>query len=404
MRLAPNLREVTVLSSNAFPLIGWPGAHVSNAPPTEPPRWGLEASENAPKKASLQSLRIYSIFGLNDLESWDRNTQFSLLEALTLEGNITNQLLTYIINKIPLPSLKSLEINVWAIPPRFPPNSTTFDQCVEEFLESVPPLRNLTLGSYFWKSTLDVDFVIHHGSRLRELNLHLSRGKGLTVDELDKIAANCPLLEHMELTLHRSWGNIAEVSLYRALGSIPHLQTISLALDLSIDVDLQGIPRDDSAFTEDDRQVLSCGTEQEEQRMICRGALRLMLMNNAFDEALAREIFLEISAGKPRDSSALKSLLVWPAVYGLSSSMNGLRSLDALLRWLGQPWHVSQTSNEDCQPDLSVRKCYWPGSRNDQIPPLPSFLEDLWCDLWPFGDSDNPVENWSSFPLESIEN
>lgn len=55
---------------------------------------------------------------------------------------------------------------------------------MEAFLQSVPPLTKLTLGSYYWRSGLKFDLIADHGSHLQELKLHFNHGKGVDTGDL----------------------------------------------------------------------------------------------------------------------------------------------------------------------------------------------------------------------------
>lgn len=140
-RLAPNLREVTILSSNAFTAIG-----ESIAIPTAMPRHLPGKPGDGSRRIALRSFRIYSDFGLISLIHWDDIIQFSRLEALTVQGPVTTTFLRDLTLKVSLTCLRSLELSICPfLTPYYLPVNPELDQSMERFLHSMPTLIKLTL-------------------------------------------------------------------------------------------------------------------------------------------------------------------------------------------------------------------------------------------------------------------
>jgi len=96
-----------------------------------------------------------------------------------------------------------------------------------------------------WHREIGVGFSVHHGARLLELKLLHFPGEELTEIDLATIASNCQFLRDFTLTLRRSQGDATEVALYKTLGSLPRLQSVTLELDVSKHYDLDDNESDD---------------------------------------------------------------------------------------------------------------------------------------------------------------
>lgn len=152
---------------------------------------------------------------------------------------------------------------------------------------------------------------------------------------------------------------------------MPHLQTISLALDLSVDLDVDGFPQEQSALTIPDRAMLIQCVPGGVQLPFCgKGAIKLMLINGAIDEALARAIFSAISTGKLSNSMPLQKVMVWPAIHSKRQLIRGYAFMNLVLMKLAQPWNVAQYVRDNCQPVLQVSQL-GPSACDHYTPPLP---------------------------------
>lgn len=299
-----------------------------------------------------------------------------------------------------------------------PPPDRDHDRALEGFLTSLPELTKLKLGSFHWswvKVNLGIGFLQHHGSRLQELDLEWFPKKKLRVTDLELIAKGCPLLRHFGLTLPRSYESPDEMALYKALGSMRNLQSVSLALDVSLCLDTYGAILDGEA--DDGRIVRTMHYPKVEALNILardvgvyyplglgRGHLWLKLVTCACDQALARAIFEVISSGKPKGSLPLEKLSVWPTHPDDFGRGSCPFDLACVLYTISQQWDVTRIVRNHGPDDLQVKESDLRNTCTERAcykkpPKLPLYLQRVWREAWPKKKSDNWWEDWSSYPL-----
>lgn len=401
--LAPNLKELTLgVSLRRLP------SFLPALNPTLPAWKGFgQAQESAPKthRCSLRSLRLVN-FGLiprREIEVWKECLDFSALQVLKLEGHLDIDVLRYLTVDFDFPSLKTLtltHLGFW----RKVTGRETFHVDANVFIRKAPPLRSLTLGQ--WYAKIGIGLIVgHHGARLIELNLLQYNGPEIRVKDLVLIARHCPLLELFKLTLQRTQGDINEVALYKALGSIRRLQYIQLQLDVADHhyvVDDQG-----NAYTWPclwtlfppfaeclyQTQIRADGSNAP------TGEIRARLINCAIDGRLACSIFDAISSGKPAGSLPLEKLSI--RVAGRTRYPRNVgcpRQLSAVLDYMCRPWKVNRGIRDDCRNVLVAVQEPCP---DDLLIPqnLKHYLFAIWQTIWPLCVFDDWRYDWCSLPL-----
>lgn len=189
----------------------------------------LLSGHHKTKPVSLEYLQIRKVDAPSFMElhrlklsSWATDVDFSALRVLKLEVAMTP-------GWLPEPSM-------------FPALTTLFFQCNIKhlnisyweteacFLRHLPQLTTLQIHDWNqWISVLP-------GLKPNLRRLHLSREVSLDTistvdcDDIHKLADVCPQLEHLSIQIRRRRGDVNEVSLYRALGRLPRLQTLEITL------------------------------------------------------------------------------------------------------------------------------------------------------------------------------
>ena len=415
-RFAPNLREAKLLRFRLFPSL-----QIDRPPrPVALPGWGYESGLPT---ASLRSLQIdCSRLDMNLINIWQKATDFSLLEQLSLTGYLWVSELNHLTDNVRLPCLKYLTLDHLILhytqPQHMPALGRDHDRALEGFLTSLPELTRLKLGSFHWswmKVNLGIGFLQHHGSRLEALDLEWFPKKKLRVTDLELIAKYCPLLRHFGLTLPRSYESPDEMALYKALGSMRNLQSVSLALDVSLRLDGHGGILDGEA---DDGEIARTMRYPKVKALnsmrkdtgisyplgLGRGHLWLKLVICACDQALARAIFEVISSGKPQGSLPLDNLRVWPTHPDDFGRGPCPFDLACVLYTISQQWNVTRIVRNHGPDDLQVRQSIVRNTCTENAcykKPLnlPWYLQRVWREVWPNKKSDNWWEDWSSYPL-----
>ncbi|KAJ5091598.1 hypothetical protein NUU61_006468 [Penicillium alfredii] len=390
--LAPNLREVIMNRMLGGARIGasaaetpWPGF-------TQDTAFARERNLDHPPRGALRCLRLFDwmLLSRDVLEQWESCTDFCVLQVLKLETIVKKDALEYLATEVPAP---------FATP---------------------PPLSSLHLKG--WHPDLSIASIVeHHGPHLHELSLTPCPGTSLTQSDLNHLASDCPRLQKLSITLRRSLGDVAEVSRYKTLGSTPHLQHISLALDASdqtvsaesaaaMDADDEPLPLPNrSAFDAFDHQIceIDVGSYCEPRN----GHIRETLVNAALDGELARSTFRAIASGKHQRSvsSAASGSASWP-LQTLSVRITGAgefgdehqpRPFHRVLWGLTRPWRVERNPRDDCD-DLLVLPV--PSSPHWMSAPavLPKDLVPVWRRVWSLPDAGKWGDSWHALPLAEV--
>ncbi|KAJ5982823.1 hypothetical protein N7451_012923 [Penicillium sp. IBT 35674x] len=401
--LASNLREIILVC----PL---PGASLGQDTPPEWKGFSQESgSKDKRKRGNLRLLRFQHWWQITQhrLDYWSRQTDFTQLRALEFDAFLTSGILRHLAMKFHFPCLKTLVLS------NLRKQRETSDDDAEAangFLRSLPPLMSLTLHGWYPEISIDA-FATHHGPRLRELKLLSYPGEELTKDSLQALGRHCIFLQDFTLSLRRSQGDSTEAYLYKALGSLPRLQSVSLDLHTAKSYSPDDIVEDDegnffnTAFDDEfDRKIpselLQPGPDFSEA---CNGAMREQLINCAIDKTLARSIFDAISSGKPQISLPLEVLaLKVTDAREIIGMVDRPAHFVSVLFQLCRPWRISRSIRDDRRHEIQVEETEQIPNR--LLPPqtLKSWLEAIWRRVWPEKLSEEWQYSWKSFPISEV--
>jgi hypothetical protein len=164
----------------------------------------------------------------------------SNLTLLELRVPTTHKGLGWLAGNVSLPSLKTLVLGVDHS--RLQDLECGDHDLASTFLDSVPPLVGLRFVSDIDPATFEV-LLKRHGPSLRRLWFPPPQTDSkfiFAASQVADISQYCRRLEDLALSIPRSMGDAKEVQMYRGLGILPRLQTLSLALDCEdVSLDLQ---------------------------------------------------------------------------------------------------------------------------------------------------------------------
>ncbi|KAJ5465168.1 uncharacterized protein N7458_000854 [Penicillium daleae] len=398
--LAPNLKKVSLV----YPVPGTSPVYYT------PPPWkgfGQRVREN-PKKSlgNLRFLRFKHWWRITEdrMDYWNVHTDFKKLQSLEFDAYLTSDVLRHLATKFQLPCLETLVLSKLR---KERDDSDDHAEAANKLLRSLPPLLSLTLDGWYPEISMDA-LATFHGSRLLELKLLNYPGEDLTQNDLEALGRHCLYLREFTLSLRRSQGHSTEGNLYKALGALPRLQSISLDLHIAKtfspmdnDEDADGNLFNPSFDDEFDRgipsELLGDGPDSSEA---CNGAMRERLINGAFDGILARSIFEIISSGKPQISLPLEELNVKITDAGNFGMVSCPTHFLSVLFHLCRPWRITRGIRDDCRHEIQVEVTE-PVPSQLQPPPkaLAGYLKAIWRRVWPEKVSEDWRFDWHSFPI-----
>ncbi|KAI2843409.1 hypothetical protein CBS11350_5278 [Aspergillus niger] len=369
-----------------------------------------EDEVNTHPRAQLEMLSFPLISKLTaqNLQAWSRVTDLGYLTACTAGAIEDIALLTTVAELQPFRALKRLTLAL-----NSPETSPPWLPAVKAMFNALPPLTYLCLlGSYHpeWLPTAILD---RHGPTLIELQLHRPRPwfqsyesyrlarKGqiapiFPADVIANMAARCPVLQTLRITVQRHRGHSTETAAYDALGRFPALHTLDLHLNcLPVMVSGYETPFPPRELTAYERQTI-----QTWQGNLPKWRVRDTVINSAFDEALATAIFTRIWGQKTGRS--LRVLRLHP-LSGQAVQYQGSTGItaQALLgdgdyhQEMGGAWQVEW----DGANGIRVENRFKPKRKRGQ--PMRSMDLEIFESIWPSGREEKtwPME-WRSWPLQ----
>jgi hypothetical protein len=279
-------------------------------------------------------------------------------------------------------------------------------------------------------STFD-KVIEYHGEKLEQLIIHDTfhfHPDRLIIreDEAKKVAKYCPLLENFTLTIPRTNGDSKEVSIYKALGSIPRLRNLDLSLDAAyiapfeMEDDDEGIHYadtpmpEDPSFDEIDQQVFNPRGVGNTLRKVRNGNLRAGLANGAFDKTLARAIFDTISTSKSCEKSgsrvileSLKVRTIGVCAFALSPQELRPWEFDSIVHVISRSWSFHRNPRDDRRNEIIIKDTTDEDNGN-RIRWKPEILkpevETVFRRVWPNTTNGDWTKDWHSFPLSNSSN
>jgi hypothetical protein len=203
-------------------------------------------------------------------------------------------------------------------------------------------------------------------------------------------------------------GDEKEVQMYRALGSLPRLQTLSLALDcedVSLDLQAPGFeptaihPSFDDFDQEFSETFVASGAGYGRQPR--KGHIRLAMLNAAIDETLARSIFGAISDAKPKVDRTLPFERLELAPFRGAYTEEASEAIDVVAQW----WLVERDERADYRDHIIATENRYaedaPEGERGPSAGLDPEIESIFRKIWP-GSPDNDSDwtlDWISLPL-----
>ncbi|KAI1143384.1 hypothetical protein F5Y05DRAFT_368432 [Hypoxylon sp. FL0543] len=405
-RLAPNLRMVRsppgrVLSSSSGP----DGVNSSSHP-----LWKLldtmpQADRGLP--GSLHYLHLYPsrknyILQGQALADWSLHISFAFLQTLRLDGLVAEDALDFLA-RAPhgFPSLETLALKLKKSSLGGADSINRYYDLARQFISTLRGLNTLKIEG--WHHRIDLSTIL--GSELRTLSLRSYRGEHLTAQDVVQIRERCPFLTNLSLPILRSRGDASEIAVYKELGALPRLQTLSLVMDALLPPrTLSGHPPPDPSFDDYDRQP--SGYDR-----YLNGHFRHVFINGAMDANLALDIFETISRAKLKDNSTrLQKLYIWFSRDSYSAPENHLGRYSTAFRY---PWLVERSLRDDSTQPLVVRELDRMNRRvqeriqDDDEAAIGSRrssgnLDSIFRRIWPErSEGSHWRGDWHSFPLSS---
>ncbi|KAJ5463925.1 hypothetical protein N7475_007060 [Penicillium sp. IBT 31633x] len=377
LELAPNLKDVRAI--NLFP------------------PWFTFEEHNV--RSGLAPLEVFHIEDNTDrlpvgvLDELSHYMDFSALQILNIDHRLDDEVINGAM-EFSFPFLKSLSLNISG-----EVDMTRTAECYEilgRFLRSLSPLRELKLKG--WHTLVHImSLVSRHGPRLRKLKLlEPIRCQWLNEEEIRCIGKECPFLEELTITIKRTQGDVVEVGLYKALGTIQNLQYLDLNYEispaglhnhhretmiasnyceLSALSTINELPKDPS-FDEFDNQL--CESETDGILQLRNGHVRRMIIDSVMDEKLVCAIFQAISGAKPPGSPLFKDLTIvsrassrYDGIIGIVHTFNSSWRVQRDPRYI----HRKKVVAEELEPYNHRRRC-----RYHHLPP---WLEIIFYRLYP---------------------
>ena len=341
------------------------------------------------------------------LETSFRHCDMSNLTLLKLRIPPTHKGLGWVAENVSLPSLRVLVLGVDHS--RLQDFECGDHDLTSTFLDSVPPLEALRFVSDINEATFEV-LLKRHGQSLRRLWFPPPQTNSKIFadsSQVDDISEYCRRLEDLALSIPRSMGDAKEVQMYRALGSLPRLQTLSLALDcedVSLDLQAPGFGPTSilPSFDDFDQEFSETFAAQRTGygRRPRKGHIRLAMLNAALDEDLARSIFDTISDAKPKGDRTLPFERLELAPFRGAYTEEASEAIDAVSQW----WLVERDPRADHRHHIIATENRFTEDLTEEYSPpagLDPGIESIFRKVWP----KNPDKasdwtlDWTSLPL-----
>ena len=333
-------------------------------------------------------------------------TDFDMLHTLELERGNDESALEHLVT-CRFPSLVSFSL-------RFQMDNYN-ESCSEQYsetantiLRALPGLSRLKVSGAIRRANFDT-IMDCHGRTLRTLSITTCRRPGwlrISRAEATQLSKSCPRLDELKLRITRSLGDKAEVAIYRRLGKIATLRSLSLTLDVSQTelfpdsddgADEPPTPPNDPAFDDFDQKIYDVSDYAFLKPRV--GHVRRALMNSALDEALCRAIFQSISSAKPERSVLLDQLKLH--IEGGGNFGHASAGISQITEEISHDWLVTRSPRDSSRHMLHVDDL-GPVDKSWSKPgeSLPPKLGSIYRKIWPSKLADDDWRNdWHSWPL-----
>lgn len=384
--IAPNLRSVTMYIQSAGNSPYLLAAIESGRPPWR----GFFAGKEGVTQKSQSSLERLAFNGTyhERLSTWAAYTDFSKLRSLDLRTIVHAeylQELTEMAEQSIFANLQTLSIRLGYDNEEIEENEP-LTRWSTRFFSALPHLNGLHVQNPMIRATTTA-VLARHGASLKKLHL----GNISSLEEVQEIHNACPNLQNLHVGVRRSAGDEREVSTYKALGSLPWLETLSLDLHYTFDL------------TE----------EEESDKEKVAQQMRSELTNAAIDAELAQAIFRVIFAANRATRQGILPPFQHLTMKGVGHHYWEV-AFSKLTDWLAHSWSCERERADAESEDVLVRELRVEKRRKKDLEAsLDEYMKDnfKWCRdgelvrpaweaVWPEskGKSDW-IQIWHSVPL-----
>ena len=354
------------------------------------------------RRASIEELHFEESgnFKSQLLCDWSDCTDFSALQVLHIAGILEDDAFN-IWNKagMSFPFLRSLSLNLGPDVAR----SAEFYESARTFITDLPWLCELELNG--WHTIVSVESLVAcHGSRLRKLELtDPPPWQFLNEQEIHVLGDRCPLLQELAIPVLRTQGDVEELKVYKALGSLKNLQHLDLTYQVT-PVTFHQFPRESiysgstnnlSILNTPPKNVLWDDFENEfiyldgSRFSLSNGHVRSVIIDSVIDEKLISAVFKVISENKPPK---------WPPLKGLRLTCTGV-TYGATIEWtvrnFTSRWHAMRNPYSRARKRVLVEQVHSDGTGTSKYDDLPEAILPVFYRLFPAAAPKGPPRKQS---------
>lgn len=383
--LAPNLKHVrlwdnSLLSSGEIRSqrrnrrLEWRGFY---------PQSGNKEYEPSRTESRLQSLAFHAIRSgpILQLSSWEHNTNFSGLRSLQLVRHNDLGVLQDLVSIAARDGLSGLEaLDLPAISCEYEDRAQVELMMTRLFLSLRPLIELSIVGASV--TTLET-ILERHGAKLQ---LFYVKKLTLSLPQVIQLRKACPKLSKLSIEILRSAGDCIEIETYRIVGSMGHLESLSLVLQCTDQCHGDG---------PDDPVLLMQPSNDEEEREAISIAIKKVFINAAVDECLAQSIFRQIFAAHASVKAGLPPRLSSIRLdIGGATVLNGQvmdSDFSGILAWIGRSWtcrrdprdaHQNNYTTQEVNSETRLCKGKEIEDEMEELSGSEQYA-DIWKSLWP---------------------
>jgi hypothetical protein len=272
---------------------------------------------------------------------------------------------------------------------------------VEEFLATLPPLRNVKLTGLYTQRVVNAVLDLC-GHNFRQLLLGaptaLAHAVFASVSFSGLIQEKCPRVDELTLPMMRSQGSVDEVAIYRSFAQMRSLRKLQLSMY---------VPQP-FLWDEDVQRVGNLDDRIEVGEHGLADQLHQAIMALAINKTLAASILNNVVSSIDPTLQDLECLEICVRALDKYSGVFCPSDIVRLLQYIGRSWTctraLSHNKEHHCHvteydPDDIVRRKTMESARLPDEDMQMHVLETMW-NVWPEGRRKGWKEVWHSFPLD----
>lgn len=302
---APNLKKIALrISKRSYTLLR--NTLLSHFPLDEETK---SDKPPGPGRIETMSWPSHTELTAEQLQDWQKITDFSVLRSLTVGYVRDPRFLQSIVDDVPFRQLKRLTISL------FPQKEEDADfwQAASSMFMSLPPLTHLCLLGMYTPEFANNVLACKHGQTLIELALYGEIGLEMSVhaalkqragpifsaESIEKLAQHSPTLHRLQICVQR-YPN-AQTEMSRALGRFPCLKKLDLVLDCLPEIDPNMMPVPLRDLTDYENSMASSLKWNGSGYDVCpKWFLRDYMINCAMSESFVKDFFAQIRTSQGR--------------------------------------------------------------------------------------------------------